>query len=290
MDKAMIESWQVGDVKITRISEVLITMQPEWLLANTDTENVKTYPWLKPLYANDNGELLMSVHSFVLELNGKRIMIDTGIGNDKPRGSDFFNMLSNPFLEDMTEAGFAPESIDTVVCTHMHVDHVGWNTRMVDGQWVPTFPNAKYVFARIEHDHWQKQPNEGENANVFDDSVKPIIEAGLAELVATDHQLCDEIRFEPSPGHTPGHFSVHIASNGEEALLTGDMLYSPLQVADPDIVSNFCSDAAQEAETRRAFFRRYADTPVLIIGAHMATPTGGYLKSEGDGWIFEAQQ
>ena len=110
-----------------------------------------------------------------------------------------------------------PDSIDTVLCTHLHVDHVGWNTRLVGGKWVPTFANARYVFGKTEYEHWRDHSDEPDKIAVFNDSVKPIVDAGKADLVASDARLCDEITLIPTPGHSPGHISLHIQSDGEEA-------------------------------------------------------------------------
>ncbi|MAA75481.1 MAG: MBL fold metallo-hydrolase [Salinisphaeraceae bacterium] len=290
MAKNDIKSWKIGDIRVTRVPEIAgIQIPPDWLLTNVTAEDVKGYDWLRPGYADDEGNLLMTIQSFVIEAGGKTILVDTGVGNDKPRMSDFFSHLDNPFLEDLARAGFPAESIDMVVCTHLHIDHCGWNTRLVDGKWVPTFTQARYVFVEKEYEYWKVQPNEGENANVFDDSVKPVIDAGLVDLVAADHELVPGVRLEFSPGHTPGHVCIHLDSGGQEALITGDLIYSPLQCANPDITSNFCSDPAQEARTRRDFFTRYQNTSVRFIGTHIADTTVGRIEPDGNNWKFVAE-
>ena len=158
----------------------------------------------------------MSIHSLVVETPSRRIVVDTGLGNDKEgRNVPTWNNRKGPFLETMTAAGFPPDSIDTVLCTHLHVDHVGWNTRLVGGKWVPTFANARYVFGKTEYEHWRDHSDEPDKVAVFNDSVKPIVDAGKADLVASDARLCDEITLIPTPGHSPGHMSIHIQSDGE---------------------------------------------------------------------------
>ncbi len=216
----------------------------------------------------------------------RRIMVDTGLGNDKQgRGVPTWNDRQSPFLETMTTAGFPADSIDTVLCTHLHVDHVGWNTSLVDGRWVPTFPNARYVFGKTEYEHWRDHSETPDKVAVFKDSVQPIVDAGRVELVASDARLTDEITLIPTPGHSPGHMSLHIRSDGAEALLTGDAAHSPCQMAHLDWSSTADSDPAQSATTRRELFSRFADQDVLVIGGHFGA---GHIKRDSDAFRFEA--
>jgi glyoxylase-like metal-dependent hydrolase (beta-lactamase superfamily II) len=188
--------------------------------------------------------------------------------------------MQSDFLTRLADAGFTPDGFDTVLCTHMHVDHVGWNTRLVNGAWQPTFTNARYLYAEEEWAHWRTEPQE--YGPVIEDSVQPIFDAGLADLVAPNHRVTDEVWLEPTPGHTPGHVSVHIASNGEEAIITGDMIHHPCQIAHADWSSTADWDQEMSANTRRAFLERYADRPVLVIGTHFAAPTAGRIVRDGD--------
>ena len=158
----------------------------------------------------------------------------------------------------MASAGFPVESIDTVVCTHLHVDHVGWNTRLTDAGWVPTFTGARYLFGRSEWEHWSKSPDT-QDGDVIGDSVRPVVDAGLVDLVESDHQLTDEIQLESTPGHTPGHVSVRIKSRGEEAVITGDLIHHPIQCAEIEWASRFDVDPGKALETRRAFLARCAE-------------------------------
>ena len=196
-----------------------------------------------------------------------------------------WNLRQGTFLQDLAAGGYPPASIDTVLCTHLHVDHVGWNTRLVDGKWVPTFANARYVFGKTEYEHWRDHSDAPDRVAVFNDSVKPIAEAGKADLVAGDARLADEITLIPTPGHSPGHLSVHIKSDGEEALLTGDVAHHPCQMAHLDWSSTADSDPAQSVVTRRALFSRFADTPTLVIGGHFSA---GHIKRDGDAFRFAA--
>jgi glyoxylase-like metal-dependent hydrolase (beta-lactamase superfamily II) len=213
------------------------------------------------------------------------MIVDTCLGNDKEnRRIPHWNNRSGPFLHDLAEAGFPPDSIDTVLCTHLHVDHVGWNTKLVDGKWVPTFPNARYLMGKVEYDHWLTATSREDMKHVMADSVIPIVEAGRATLVETDHRICPEISLIPTVGHTPGHVSVMIESRGETALITGDFMHHPCQIAHPEWDTLADSDAEQGIRTRRIMFERLADTPCLVIGTHFAGATAGRIVRDGDGY------
>jgi glyoxylase-like metal-dependent hydrolase (beta-lactamase superfamily II) len=278
--------WKVGKVKITKIVELETVGSTRFILPLASSEEIRKSPWLIPHFATDEGRLKMSIHSLVVETPTRRIMVDTGLGNDKQgRNVPTWNNRQGPFLETMREAGFTPDSIDTVLCTHLHVDHVGWNTSLVDGKWMPTFANARYVFGRAEYEHWRDHSEEPDKVAVFNDSVKPVADAGRAELVASDARLTDEITLIPTPGHSPGHMSVHIRSDGEEALLTGDVAHHPCQMAHPDWSSTADSDPVRSAATRRELFGRFADTPTLVIGGHF---DAGHIRRDGDAFKFIA--
>jgi glyoxylase-like metal-dependent hydrolase (beta-lactamase superfamily II) len=273
--------WQVGAVRITRIQE-LEAPGMRFIVPQATIDNIAGIPWLTPFLAA-NGDALGSVHALVLEVADRRIMVDTCIGNDKERRIPPWNKRQGPFLTQLTEAGYPPDSIDTVICTHLHTDHVGWNTRLVEEQWVPTFPRARYLVARPEWEHWSQSTDRWTQI-VMADSVRPIFEAGLVDLVDVQHVVHETMRFEPTPGHTPGHVSVHIRSQGEEAVITGDLVHHPCQFAHPDWGSSADTDPAQADRTRQAFMARYADTPTLIIGTHFAGPTAGRLVRHGDAY------
>jgi len=230
----------------------------------------------------------MSIHALVIETPDRRIVVDTCLGNDKEgRRIPGWNNLRGPFLADLAAAGFPRESIDTVLCTHLHVDHVGWNTMLVEGangtrSWVPTFPQARYLMGRVEFAHWREHRERADMAAVFADSVAPIHDAGLADLVETDHRVCDEVTLVPTLGHTPGHVSVRISSKGEEALITGDFMHHPCQIARPDWSSTADSDPAEARLTRERMLARLAGVPVLVIGTHFAGRTAGRVERDGD--------
>jgi glyoxylase-like metal-dependent hydrolase (beta-lactamase superfamily II) len=273
--------WQVGAVRITRIQE-LEAPGMRFIVPQATIANLAGIPWLTPFLAA-NGDAMGSVHALVVEVAEQRILVDTCIGNDKERRIPSWHNRQGPFLAQLTEAGYPPESINTVICTHLHTDHVGWNTRLVRKQWVPTFPRARYLVARPEWEHWSQSEDRWTQI-VMTDSVHPIFEASLVDLVDVHHVVHETIRFEPTPGHTPGHISVHIASQGEEAVITGDLVHHPCQFARPDWGSSADTDPNQADRTRKAFMARYADTPTLIIGTHFAGPTAGRLVRDGDAY------
>jgi glyoxylase-like metal-dependent hydrolase (beta-lactamase superfamily II) len=275
--------WTIGDVTVTKIVEMEATGGSRFLLPQATPEAIQPIAWLRPHFADDAGRLRMSIHSFVVETPTKRIIVDTCLGNDKKnRRIPHWNDRDGPFLADLTEAGFPPESIDTVLCTHLHVDHVGWNTMLVDGRWVPTFPRAQYLMGRTEYDHWRSVQDRPDMADILADSVTPIVEAGLATMVETTERIADGIRLVPTVGHTPGHVSVMIESRGEKALITGDFMHHPCQIAHPEWSTLADSDPEQGIATRRQMFQGLAGTPVLVIGTHFAGATAGRIVRDGE--------
>lgn len=282
--------WTVGKVRISVIPENGFAFPHDLLLPASTLAELKAIDWLAPPFFTDEGNLALSVQAFVIDTGDKRIVVDTCMGNDKPRSSPVSNMLQTDFLQRFEAAGFARESIDIVLCTHLHVDHVGWNTMLQDDRWVPTFPNARYLIGRIEHDFWRETATTraGDDAAIMNDSVQPLFDHGVVELVETDHRVCDEVWLLPTPGHTPGHVSVHIASEGARALLSGDFLHNPAQVARPDWGAFVDEDMAQSELTRRAQLSEIADQPILLIGTHFPAPTAGYVLTDAGGFRFQS--
>ena len=294
------DSWQIGGAKITRIVELSAVRTPEFGYRNLSTEEIKQETWLQPHFATAEGELKSCIQAFVVETQGRRIIVDTCVGNDKPRANAGWNQLQGSFLKDLANAGYPAETIDIVLCTHLHIDHVGWNTVLSNGEWVPTFPNARYLFGRTEWEHWRQEvvgdmagdiePDIAEGVMdliaVNQDSVQPIIDAGLHELVDVDYEVSDEVRLEPTPGHTPGHVSVVITSAGKRAVITGDMMHHPIQIGLPHVASKFDHDVDRARNTRQDFLQRYGDDEVMVFGTHFASPTAGWVVSHGDGWRF----
>src|SRR5215468_4492334 len=222
-------SLSVGRLRVTAVVERAGPTRPTWLLPAATPEAIEPHrAWLAPHFLDERGRFLQSVHSFVVRAPGLTALVDTCIGNDKDRGGrPPFHMLRTSFLDDLRAAGVSPEAVDLVICTHLHVDHVGWNTRLDNGRWVPTFPRARYLFGRAEWKYWSSE-NEDGTARIMADSVAPVLDAGLAELVDMDHRISDELWLEPTAGHTPGHVSVRLASGSEQAVITGDLMHHPV--------------------------------------------------------------
>lgn len=284
-------TWKIGAATITSFPESETPTSPRFLFDGVSKADIlaraEAAPWLRPNFVSDEGYLLQTIQCLVIDVGDLRIAVDTCVGNDKERSNEGWHRLQGPFLDDLAAAGYPPASFTHVICTHLHVDHVGWNTRLVDGAWVPTFPNARYLFVTPELEHWRDEAGLFEGEDVYGDSVAPIVDAGLADLVALDHAVCDEIRFQPTVGHTPGHISVVIESDGERAIITGDMVHSPVQLADPDLSSMFDTDSGQARATRRETFPGWADGETLVIGTHFGPPSAGTLHPDGDGYRLE---
>ncbi len=272
-------TWQVGEVKITQLVELTTASLGPYLLPQATPDELKKISWLSPFVDPDH-RLVLSMHMLVIEAHGQTVVVDTCIGNDKQRNYPKWNLMQTDFLERFEAAGFDIKTVDKVLCTHMHVDHVGWNTIKVGDAWMPTFSNARYLYSKKEWDHWSKEPQE--YGPVIEDSVQPIFDSGLADLVTEDYEVSAEISLEPTPGHTPGHVSVHIKSLGEEAIITGDMIHHPCQIRHVDWATSADVDQSKAIDTRQMFLEKYTDRPVLIIGTHFAGPSAGRIVRDGD--------
>jgi glyoxylase-like metal-dependent hydrolase (beta-lactamase superfamily II) len=285
------ECWTVGAVTVTKVHEITIPAPAPAMLAECTPADLEAHAWWsRPHFVDNDGNLVLSVHALVVESQGKQLVVDTCVGNGRNRPFPGWEDVSTDFMERFSRAGFDPSKVDIVVCTHLHFDHVGWNTTLIDGRWMPTFPNARYLFGRVEYDHWngaEGDPYAIAGAVSFADSVQPIAEAGLMDLVESDHRVTDEVRLTPSPGHSPGHHCVVIESRGETAVITGDCLHSPIQFAHPDWMSVADSDHEAAAQTRKRLREVWAATPVLVIGTHFSTPTAGRVRCDERGWWFD---
>lgn len=279
--------WRVGDVVIKRIVEIESVGGSRFILPDATREASLEYEWLQPHFMDEKGNLKMSIHALVVDTGEKVILVDTCVGNDKQRNIPAWSNLQTNFLERLEEAGYPPGRIDIVLCTHLHVDHVGWNTMLVGGKWVPTFPNARYLIGRKEWEYWERNEDESVYGSVLADSVKPIFEEDLVDLVEMDEKICVGVELEPSPGHTPGHVSVKIESSNNKALITGDFMHHPVQMTRTDWCSSADTDPIKGRATREAMLAEYLDTDVLLIGTHFASPTAGYVRSHATGayWL-----
>ena len=284
------QKWKIGDVTVTKIVESEMVTDLTGIIPNATRDAVRPMAWLRPHFMNEEGVCILSIHALVIETPTKRILVDTCVGNDKSRpGIADWNNLQLPFLKDLEKAGFSRDGIDTVVCTHLHVDHVGWNTMLVGGKWVPTFPKARYLLGKKEFAYWQSEAADAKGKEGFDaiqaltfqDSVKPIFDAGLVDLVDADHRICPEVRLMPTHGHTPGHVSVRIESRGARALITGDFIHHPCQLAHPDWATLVDYDQAESTRTRQKTFDTLAGDASLVIGTHWAGATAGTIVRDG---------
>jgi glyoxylase-like metal-dependent hydrolase (beta-lactamase superfamily II) len=278
-----IRRWPVGDATILRIGEVDAMAALQGLIPKFDPAAVARAPWLTPNFVDETGRLKGLVQAFLIMIGGQTIIVDPGVGNGKRRTAvPGWNNMHTDFLDRLRGTGVEPNEIDFVVNTHLHFDHVGWHTRLVDGAWRPTFPAAHYVMSAEEFRYCQSMPENviADQHAGFSDSVLPVYDAGLVDLVADDHVVTDGVRLVPSPGHTPHHVSVMIESGGRSAVITGDVMHHPCQIAYPDWgASDF--DASQAQASRSHLIERFADSDTLIIGSHFADPVAGRIRREG---------
>jgi glyoxylase-like metal-dependent hydrolase (beta-lactamase superfamily II) len=246
--------------------------------------------WLKPTFIDPaSGLLVLCVQGFVIRTPQLNILVDSCVGNHKPRPTrPFWDMMnSDRFEKNLATIGLTVNDIDYVMCTHLHVDHVGWNTRLENGRWVPTFPKAKYVMADRELAHWtQKEKDDPASVPWITDSVLPIVEAKRAQIVRSDFALNESVEFVPTPGHSIDHFSVLVGRPGQDALITGDMIHSPLQGKYPELGMRADYDSRQAGQTRRKVFERFCDSPTIMCVTHFPTPSTGRLQRWGDGYKF----
>jgi glyoxylase-like metal-dependent hydrolase (beta-lactamase superfamily II) len=277
--------WRVGEIAVRKIVERTAAWPANALWPEVSAEDLLARDWLRPDYVRDDGRFIISFHTFALEVAGRKILVDTCAGNGKPRTTPTFDRLETPFLERLVEAGFGPDAVDTVVCTHLHVDHVGWNTRLEGDRWVPTFPRARYVFNRRECEHWSTEPQSW--GPVFEDSVQPVLDAGLADLVEAGHEVAPGVSLVLTAGHTPGHCSVLLRSGGASALITGDMIHHPVQVSEPDWFVAVDEDPAEASRTRHRFLADHGDGTTLVLGTHFAGSSAGVIRPALPGWTWE---
>lgn len=280
--------WQIGGVSVALVAESCTPLDREFLCPNSDQATFDGYrDWLHPYFVDEDGRLLLSIHSLLIRSGGKNILVDTCLGE----GFDFgvFPDAGDAFMDSLKEAGMRREDIDVVLCTHLHYDHIGWNTMLEGDRRVPTFPNAEYLFAREEWQYWA-QLEESDFPMTLGECVQPVIDAGLASFVGSEHRITAEVELVPSPGHTPGHVSVSIVSCGEEAFITGDAIVHPVQWAEVEWGNaEVDHDLARAIEVRRKIRERCCETDVLVIGTHFASPSAGYVRRSRDGWWFEAK-
>ena len=282
----------IGPVTIDRVVEseyarldpfeLLPDLTPGLLEANLS--------WLAPRFIDpESRRLVINMQGFVVRSRGKVVVVDTCVGDCKQRVRKDFQDRNWNWLDRLGAAGVSPEQVDFVVCTHFHVDHVGWNTRLEDGRWVPTFPNARYLFTREEFDFWRSEtgrPGLARTGDYIEDSVLPVVDAGLADFVPMNHAIDDCVHLHPAPGHTPGLVTVNVASGGERIILAGDVLHTPLQCRYPDWSTRFCADPARSRATRIGFMNACSENHAIVMPSHFPSPSAGCFEREGDGFRF----
>jgi glyoxylase-like metal-dependent hydrolase (beta-lactamase superfamily II) len=266
--------YRVGDASITRVTDrVLDTLIAPNIFPDWSSDAVRAMELgMIPEHLGEDGErLIMSVHSWLIRVDGKTVLIDTGIGNGKSRPfNPVFHALNTNYLGRLAHAGVSTSEVDLVLLTHLHVDHVGWNTVLADGEWIPTFPNARYVYSQMEEDFYTT-PEGSSRRMVFDDSVRPLIAAGLVERIGQDGRQYDEyFTFYPTPGHSVGHMSIGLASAGEHALFGGDVMHHPVQLMFPEWNSGFCGDPITSRRSRAWALDHVTDKSALYFSSHFA--------------------
>jgi glyoxylase-like metal-dependent hydrolase (beta-lactamase superfamily II) len=276
--------WRVGNATVLRIAELDATPALEGLIPQFDLTSISGDAWLRPNFVDEAGRLRGLVQAFVILIGAHKIIVDPGVGNRKKRVAvPEWDNLHTGFLDQLQAADVPPDEVDYVLNTHLHFDHVGWHTRLLDGTWQPTFPAARYVMSGEEFHYWESKPEKeiADQHAGFTDCVLPVYQAGQVDLVADDHLVTDGVGFLPTPGHSPHHVSVLISSAGRSAVITGDVAHHPCQIAHPDWTSASDFDPDQARSSRRNLWERFADTNTLIIGSHYADPVAGRIRREG---------
>lgn len=293
MAKDTMMSWQVGDVTITRIVEIYnFTDHINMTMPDATPEEVIALEWLHPHYATPDGQQRMNFQGFVVQTPDHNIVVDSCIGAGREREFDVFCDLPEGFIEDLESLGITRHDIDIVMCTHLHFDHVGWNTRLENGKWVPTFPNAKYLFGRKDYDYFVTNP-EGEEVHqeAFLDSILPVMDAGQGILVDENHvahrEIGNGIWLEPAFGHSPGNVTVHGQCGAEEAIFWGDVIHHPLQMIRFDLPFAFDADPAAASLTRQRVMRKAAEEDLLCFPAHFRLTSAGKVRADGDVFRYD---
>lgn len=282
----LVQRWTVGAATITRVvEEETAGIPPELFFPGFVAADAQQIDWLVPDFAADDGTITFAVQAFVVEVGGRTIVVDPCVGNGKRLELPFWNDQDWPFWDRFTAAGFTAEGVDLVVHTHLHADHIGWDTRRDGDAWVPTFVRARHLYTETDLAHRRASDRAGVE-EAYEESIAPIFAAGLADVVAEDADLGDGLRLEPTTGHTPGHVSLWIESDGEVGLITGDWLHHPLQCAAPDTPEIGDADVEQARATRHRMLAVAAETGALFVGTHFPTAPAGRVTAAGDAYRF----
>lgn len=287
----MIHSWSIGDIEVTSLVEYCgPTHAPEATFPAFDPEKFeRQVPLLPPgNWYPGVGRLTIAVRIWIVKAGSNVILIDAGAGNGKPRPSARINLLNTLTPQWMAAAGAAPERVTHVVMTHLHSDHIGWNTVRDGDRWVPTFPNARYLVPKDDFVFFKDRHDRGAAPDPsFGDSLLPVVEAGLVDLIDGQREVADLLEVSDARGHSPGMLNYWVRSGGETGVFTADVFHHPVQVFNPDWNTAFCMDADKARATRRAVVAAAADAEARIMPCHFAPPHCGFVRRQGDGYIFE---
>ena len=285
---------ELGQIRIDRIVESIcadfdpLSFFPETTPADWEQHR----EWMQPRAMDPaSGNIILTIQAFLVRTSYHTILVDTCVGDHKPRPHrPQWDMLKlNTFLPRLAQAGVSPEDVDYVMCTHLHWDHVGWNTQLQNGRWVPTFPNAHYICARQELEAWEALHRKEPQPH-YTDSILPVIEAGKAQLVASDYALDDEVWLEPTPGHTPDHVSIRLASQGQQGVITGDMIHNPVQCLEPGWIMRADFEPDRAVTTRKQFLDQYCDSGVVVCATHFPEPSIGHIVPRADSFEFAYEE
>jgi glyoxylase-like metal-dependent hydrolase (beta-lactamase superfamily II) len=306
-----LNTYRIGDATVTKIPEVLLTgFTPRALFPRIDDEVLANHPdWATSGTVDvGTGNLILSVHTWLVKTPHHTILIDTGIGNDKDRPTiPILNHLNEPYLDRLAAAGIQnPAAVDYVLITHLHADHVGWNTRWKGGRWIATFPNARYVFSALEQSYCaglaraDKRVEEARakaklgipvrtpTSGVYEDSVEPVIEAGRAELIQIDgSEYIDGISFHSTPGHSIDHASILLESGGKRALFGGDLLHHPLEIYRPDLATTFCEFPEAALRSRKWVLEFASETGAMYFSSHFPLTSAGHIARHNSEYVWE---
>jgi glyoxylase-like metal-dependent hydrolase (beta-lactamase superfamily II) len=277
---------RIGSVEIWRILESVDRfLPPAAFFDDVSAEDLDVLRRYAPRQlCPETGVMLLPIQGFLLKTPDHVILVDACVGNDKTfeMFETWHRRSDGRFMAGLAAAGVTPADVNYVLCTHLHVDHVGWNTRLDDGRWVPTFPNASYLMPGLDHDYFV-----ADGGPVYTESVLPVIVAEQAELVGPDHMLGDHVALIPTPGHTPGHVSVSVRDGAAEAIITGDALHSTVQCVRPHWNFAYDHDKPRAAASRRSLLSRAAETGPLVLGSHFPLPSVGRVRAAGDAFDWD---
>ena len=290
-------TFRIGELEIIRVEDFVDHGVPLTLLfPDVGAEAIAANrSWLAPRFLDADADTIsVHVQSFVVRSRHRTIMVDTCVGHGKKRHFPPFNLRDSVYLDNLRAAGVYPEDVDYVFCTHLHSDHAGWNTRLDNDRWVPTFPKTTYLFSRKDYDAFDPRRQDwphygGTGEDTFLDSLLPVVEAGQVEFVDGEHKVGDGLTIVPSPGHSPGHNALRVEDSGDSGLFTGDSMHHPIQIAEPDLNSFSCWDPALARASRRSLLEECCEHHRLLVPGHFAAPHRGRISRKGSAFAFHPE-